>query len=170
MNKYANILILLSFLSILGASYQANAEIKKSWWGWSKGHNHYREMKNYHPHLENSRHVQVPQWAHEDWYAEDWTAQKGGNEGDQSGGMKLIQGFYSADILRDQTTGHSELPVLVVGPNFYRLSGYDKRRVVHIVDVVYGITEAKHDGSFLLTDWNTRRPIGVFDQNGLRLH
>lgn len=162
MNKYNNILILLSFLSILSSAQQANAEVKRSWWGWSKGHNHYREIKKYHPYLENSRHVQIPQWAHENWYAEDWTSQKDG--------MTLIQGFYAADILRDQTTGYNDQPVLVVGPNFYRLSGYDKRRVAHIVDVVYGITEAKLNGSFLLADWDSNRPIGVFDQNGLRLH
>lgn len=163
MKNFAKILILLSFLLTFADSQLAHAETKWSWWGWSSQHNHYREMKEHHPYLENSRHVQVSQWAHKDWYAEDWTSQKDG--------MSLIKGFYTADILRDQiTTGYSDMPVLIVGPNFYRLSGYDKRRVVHIVDVVYGITEAQHNGSFLLTDWNTRRPIGVFDQNGLRLH
>lgn len=114
------------------------------------------------PYLENPAHVQVPQWAHENWYAEDWTSQKSG--------LELVKGFYDADILRNQTKAISGVPILVVGPNFYRLSGYDKRRVSHIVDVTYGITSAKPDGAFLLRDWHTRKPIGVFDQNGLRLH
>lgn len=163
MNKYINTLILLSFLSVIMVKSPAFAEGKASWWGWEKNHNHYRALNNYHPYLENSRHVQIPQWAHEDWYAEDWTSQKDG--------MALIQGFYSADILRDQITEKkSQLPVLIVGPNFYRLSGYDKRRVAHIVDMTYGITGAKENAAFLLKDWNTHRAIGVFDKKGLRLH
>ena len=112
--------------------------------------------------LEYGRHVQIPQWAHEDWYAEDWTSQKKG--------MDLVQGFYDADIFRDQTKTDSGLPVLVVGPNFYHLSGYDKRRVVHVLDVVYGLTEQKTNGSFLLQDWHSGSMIGSFDRNGLTLH
>ncbi len=162
MNRYVNALILLVFFCLFGGLSQAVAETKRSWWGWSNEHNHYREIKQYDQYLENSRHEQVPQWAHEDWYAEDWTS--------QTDGMSLIRGFYKADILRDQKTGHADLPMLIVGPNFYHLSGYDKRRVAHIVDVVYGITASKPHGSFILQDWNTRRPIGVFDSNGLTLN
>lgn len=162
MKNYAILLILLSFLSFLGGVSSAQAETKTSWWGWTKKHDQSRQMNHYQPYLENSRHVQVPQWAHEDWYAEDWTSQKDG--------MTLIQGFYAADILRDQTMEKSGMPVLIVGPNFYRLGGYDKRRVVHIVDVVYGITASKNNGSFVLTDWDTKQPIGLFNQNGLSLN
>lgn len=118
--------------------------------------------ETFQPYLEDSRHLQVPQWAHEDWYVEDWTVQQDG--------MTLIQGFYAADILRDQTVGHADLPVLVVGPNFYRLSGFDKRRVVHTVDVTYGLTDRKENAAFMLTDWYTKKPIGMFDKTGLRLH
>lgn len=140
----------------------AHAESKWSWFGWSDHKHQYDEMKKYNPYLENSRHVQVPQWAHEDWYAEDWTTQKDG--------MSLISGFYKADILRDQRVGKNNAPVLIVGPNFYHLGGYDKRRVAHIVDVVYGITERAENNSFMLKDWNTKEYIGVFDHEGLRLH
>lgn len=162
MQKTFNILILLSFLTIFITPITAQAEVKAFLGGWGMNHNHYRESQKYHPYLENSRHVQIPQWEHKDWYAEDWLAQKDG--------MELVRGFYAADILRDQKTGHADLPVLIVGPNFYRLSGYDKRRVAHIVDVVYGITESKKNGTFMLRDWYTKRPVGVFDKNGLRLH
>lgn len=121
---------------------------------------------NFQPYLEDARHLQIPQWenlgSHEDWYVEDWTSQEDG--------MTLIKGFYAADILRDQTIGHAELPVLVVGPNFYRLSGFDKRRVVTTVDATYGMTEKSENAAFMLTDWNTKMPIGTFDQHGLRLH
>ena len=162
-----NTLILCSFILSLGVFHDAQAETKgfklfPPSFNWSKNHRVYREYKEYHPHLENLRHSQIPQWESEDWYAEDWTS--------QTDGLTLIQGFYAADILRDQTVGHAELPVLVVGPNFYHLSGLDKRRVVTVVDATYGMTARSQNASFLLTDWRTKMPIGAFDQHGLRLH
>ena len=166
MQKTAKLLVLLSFLSILGVSDEAQARKKQSWfgdsWFWSKNHDDYVQMKKFNPHLENSRHLQIPQWEHKDWYAEDWLSQRDG--------MDLVQGFYDADILRDQVKEEDGMSTLLVGPNFYRLSGYDKRRVTHIVDIVYGVTASNENGSFMLKDWNTRIPIGVFDHNGLRLH
>lgn len=131
-------------------------------WDWNRDYKQYRTQKKYNPHLENARHLQIPQWADEDWYVEDWTSQQDG--------MTIIEGFYAADILRDQKIGYAELPDLVVGPNFYHLSGFDKRRVVHTVDAVYGVTDKHKNASFILTDWNTKMPIGMFDKNGLRLH
>ena len=162
MKKITNLLILLSFIAICGFSGVAQAEKKRSWWGWSDRHEDYMNMKKHHPYLENSRHVQIPQWEHKDWYAEDWLSQRDG--------MDLVSGFYDAGILEDQITEKDGISTLIVGPNFYRLSGYDKRRVTHIVDIVYGVTASDENGSFMLKDWNTRMPIGVFDQNGLRLH
>jgi hypothetical protein len=115
------------------------------------------------PYLEDVRHLQLPQWRFEDWYAQDWLNEKDG--------MRLVEGFYRAQILADQKTGKNKMPVLVVGPNFYRLSGLDKRKVVTTVDTVYGITaQDPQTGSFLLQDWHTKRYIGAFDQEGLRLH
>ena len=164
MQKILNLLILFVFVVLCGYSTAAQAEKKRtSWWGWSKRHNEYMMLKEYNPNLENSRHVQIPQWEHQDWYAEDWLSQRDG--------MDLVQGFYAANILEDQVKDKKDgLTTLVVGPNFYRLSGYDKRRVTHIVDIVYGVTASSETGSFVLKDWNTGMPIGVFDQTGLRLH
>ena len=124
---------------------------------------HNRENTDkFHPHLETTRHLQIPQWEDKNWYAEDWLSQKSG--------MDLVKGFYKADILRDQIAGKAEVPTLIVGPNFYRLSGYDKRRVTTIIDKVYGITAQRPNGSFYLQDWRTKDNIGVYDQDGLRLH
>lgn len=163
------IFFLTIFCSITMTYGTAQAETKRpflgSIHGWSLSHDQYRLVKQYNPYLENARHLQIPQWADEDWYVEDWTS--------QTDGMTLIKGWYSADILRDQKTsrvGKTRLPTLVVGPNFYRLSGLDKRRVVTTVDAVYGMTSASENGSFMLTDWHTKMPIGVFDTEGLRLN
>lgn len=154
-------LILMSFFCVFAAG-TIQAAPKKSFWSWGKKHHYDVSANKYNPYLENSRHLQIPQWTHESWYAEDWTAQRDP--------MTLIRGFYTADILRDQITDKNGLPVLVVGPNFYRLSGYDKRRVAHVVDVTYGVSAESAHGVFTLQDWRTHHPIGVFDENGLRLH
>ena len=165
MKNLRNALILLCFISAFAYHNTAQAERKgfklfPPSLDWSKNHKEYRAMKGYNPYLENSRHLQIPQWAHKDWMVEDWTS--------QIDGITLIQGWYAADILRNQVIGHAKLPVLVVGPNFYHLSGLDKRRVVTTIDVTYGITTEQ--GSIMLTDWYTNMPIGVFDEHGLRLH
>ena len=168
MNYLHKYLILLSFFAFFGTNITAHAESKSlkldipSRMDWSDSHKAHRESKQYNPYLENSRHLQIPQWAHQDWAIEDWTS--------QTDGMTLIKGWYAADILRDQNVGHAALPVLVVGPNFYHLSGLDKRRVATTVDVVYDITKSKDNGAFTLTDWYTKKSIGVFDRHGLRLH
>ncbi len=167
MKKLGFLIFLVCFLSVIKAD-SASAE-PKSWklfppsFGWSKNHENYRSFKQYNPYLEDARHLQIPQWKDENWYVEDWASQKDA--------MTLIKGWYSADIIRDQKVGHANLPVLVVGPNFYRLSGFDKRRVVTTINVAYGIVSDQNDGkAFMLTDWYTKKPIGVFDNQGLRLH
>lgn len=142
-------------------------------------------------YLENPRHVQVPQWEHEDWYLEDWFT--------QVKGMDMVKGFYKADIFRDQyqvvqkpkveeknpvfkffknlempdlstVKKNNGLRTLVVGPAFYHLSGFDKRRVVAVLDATYGVTQHNKKSTFVLQDWNTEKIIGVYDQYGLRLH
>ena len=176
MKPFLNCLILLSFLTFYNASQAEAAKRKIGPFSWppslpssigdltsNKPSKEYNvQTKNFDPYLENERHLQIPQWANTEWYVEDWTVQKDGT--------RLIQEWYAADILKDQKVGHAGLPVLVVGPNFYHLSGLDKRRVVHTVDATYGITERSENASFMLTDWYTKRPIGMFDQKGLRLH
>jgi hypothetical protein len=146
MKTTLNILILLSVLSF---STEALAHSREN-------------ADKFHPYLEESRHLQIPQWEDKNWYIEDWTSQKSTND--------ILQGFYKADILRDQVIGKNDRSILIVGKNFYRLSGYDKRRVITLVDSVYGVTGTKEEGSFFLQDWKTHDFIGVFDQDGLRLH
>jgi hypothetical protein len=141
-----NTLILLSVSSFSAGAYAHSRE----------------NTDKFHPYLENSRHLQVPQWEDKNWYVEDWTSQKLADD--------ILKGFYKADILEDQIIGKDDLPVLVVGKNFYRLSGFDKRRVITLVDSVYGVTGTSQKGSFFLQDWKTHDLIGVFDQDGLRLH
>ncbi len=161
------LLIILSFV-ILSPIKQAQAETKSfqllQWppgFNWVNAHEQYRSAKIYNPYLENARHSQHPQYKDEDWYVEDWTSQQDG--------LTLIKKFYKADIFKNQVVGKDGRAQLVVGPNFYHLSGLDKCRVVTLVDTVYGVTKNNENGTFMLTDWYTKKPIGIYDGNGLRL-
>lgn len=154
-------------LLILGFSSSFAVAEPKRFGGWSKKQTYYNQMSNFGPYLEDSRHVQIPQWEHEDWYLEDWFTQEKG--------MDMVKGFYEADIFRDQFQDQKKdtvtsVKTLVVGPGFYHLSGFDKRRVVAVVDATYGVTQADKTASVVLEDWYTKRPIGVYNKYGLKLH
>ena len=154
---------LLTLLAVLiaGTSTPALADLKAWKFGWWPGHEKWVQYKKYHPYLENGKHSQNTQWNEENWYVEDWVSQHGD-------AMELIDGFYKAAILQEQTV-EDDKPILVVGPQFYRLGGLDKRRVVTTVDVVYGITENQPNRYILLKDWHTKRQIGVYTADGLQL-
>jgi hypothetical protein len=119
----------------------------------------WQEYKQYNPYLERGKDTQNQQWADEDWYVQDWVAQSASPKA-------LVDGFFRADILREQTM-RDGVPTIIVGPQFYRLGGFDKRRVITSVDAVYGITDGGQ--AILLHDWRTKRQIGVFTREGLQL-
>lgn len=155
--KNSNLLFSLSILSVLLAGCSTP-------WigGTSKTEQKWKDYKKGQPYLESGIESQNTQWNHEEeWFVQDWVAQ-------HNSGREMIAGFYRSDILREQTAQDGK-PVLVVGPQFYRLSGYDKRRVVTSVDSIYGITERGQSPVILLHDWKTRRQIGVYGKDGLQL-
>jgi len=163
--KIQNIFLLMILAVSVSACGKLNnlaAGGKANDWRWSAEHNHYMPHAEHDPYLEFEKHLQIAQWSHQDWVAEDWIAQFNDPK-------DIIDGFYNADILRDQIINEGRT-VLVVGPNFYRLSGFDKHRVTHVIDVIYGITKSAPEAAFFLTDWKTKQYIGVQDKHGLRLH
>lgn len=173
------ILFLVLILGFIPSFSQAES---KKFGRWSKEQSYYNQMSNFSPYLEDSRHVQIPQWQHKDWYLEDWFTQEKG--------IDMVKSFYEADIFRDQFQTKQKPPTdfwslerykpypkinnhvktLVVGPGFYHLSGFDKRRVVAVLDATYGVTKNNKNAAFVLEDWHSKRLIGVYNQNGLELH
>lgn len=139
-------LILLSFIAVSGDAFAHSRE----------------NTDKFHPYLEDSRQLQIPQWQIKNWYLEDWTSQKSANN--------ILRDLYRADVFEGQIVDGKKRPVLIVGKNFYRLSGFDKRRVTTLVDSLYNVTAQGMDNSFFLQDWRTKKYIGVFDSEGLRLH
>lgn len=148
------------FMALLGAAPGAAHADAKPWiWSWWPSH---WDNLTFEPYLEGAKHPHNTQWDDKKWEPADWAAQK------PKGSLQVIQGFYTANILKGQDV-EDDVPVLIVGPNFYHLSGYDKRRVVAMVDDYYKITSRKLNGMFTITDWRSDKPIGVYTANGLQL-
>jgi hypothetical protein len=152
----------LILIALLGAVLASPAHARQDWpFGWWPGHWKWVTYKNFNPYLEKGKQTQNQQWGAEDWYVQDWVSQYE-NE------FKLIDGFFKSDVLREQTD-EDDVPVLIVGPNFYRLGGFDKRRVLTTLDAVYGITERGTHPVILLRDWHTNKEIGLFTKDGLQM-
>ena len=150
------ILPALIFLFALPAA----AEPKRLY-AWPQAETSWKTSKNYDPYLTSEPDAQAVRWAYEDWYVQDWLAQRDP--------QNLVEGFFTADILRGQGMDDGA-PILTVGPNFYHLSGFDKRRVMRTVDHVFGITDNAPVPVIILRDWHTSRAIGEYNRDGLTLH
>jgi hypothetical protein len=126
---------------------------------------HWRDQ-DFIPYYSNGTDPHNTQWNDDQLNRQNWSPDKwvSWNKGD---GLGLIQKWYTADILRDQMIDDG-VPVLVVGPNFYHLSGYDKRRVIETIDHVYAVTSAMPK-MFYLQDWGTKKHIGYYSPKGLVL-
>jgi hypothetical protein len=131
-------------------------------WIWSWGSDHFKNQ-NFQPYINDPRHPYNFQWDYQNWKPENWVEATRDKES-----MKLIRDFYFADILRDQDMKLG-VPRLIVGPAFYQLGGQDKRRVLATVDSVYGVTTARENGLFMVYDWYTKKPIGIYTRDGLQL-
>ncbi|MCB9990542.1 MAG: hypothetical protein H6867_04060 [Rhodospirillales bacterium] len=149
--------ILSLAVMILSYSSVSYAESKPWVWGWWESH---WDGLDFIPY-QNGKHPHNSQWDHSKWEPQHWESQKGS-------GMKMVDGFYKADILRGQYVD-DDIPVLEVGPAFYMLGGQEQRRVVSMVDYVFDMTGRKENGMFHLYDWKTKEPIGAYTKYGLQL-
>lgn len=159
-------LILCAFfmISALGVVSAATAQSSKNMFGhWPIKH---WEDQDFIPYYTNGTDPHNTQWNGFELNAQNWTPAQwvALNKWD---GLGLIQRWYTADIVRDQMV-EDDVPTLVVGPNFYHLSGADKRRVIQTIDHVYGVTQVK-PRLFYLKDWGTGRHIGYYSPQGLVL-
>lgn len=170
---YKNLKILTIFTFLLSftlaASVSSDAQAEPKLWIFSWGGDHW-ENQDFKPYLVEPSTTHDRQWdlkledvgpnTYTRWTSDDW---KG-----EDGGETTIAGFFKADIFREQKEC-GDIPVLVVGPNFYLLSGYDKRRATDLMNDVYAITDTQV-GHFQLRDDVTEDIIGYYDNTGLKLH
>lgn len=144
----------IAVLAVLALFLAAPAQAKPKFLGlfWT-------EPKNFDsPYLENGRHAHPSQWR-DRWMVGDWVR-------NSKEGLQQIQRFYDTQVLTDQYT-RDGIPVLEVGSGFYHLSGRDQRRILTLVDTVYGITSAKEPPRvFQIRDWKTNKLLGVYSKAG----
>lgn len=146
----------------------AMAQGPKPWvLGWSDEHWDLLNLEK--PYMEPGKAPHNSQWDNADWVPQDWL-------GKYAHELDLIRGFYQAGIISDQYVkrswwglGDEIIPVLEVGPAFFRLGGQDKRRVTDTFDTVYGITGSKMFGMFVLVDSANGKQVGTYTQYGLAI-
>lgn len=112
--------------------------------------------------MQNGTTPHPDQWDASGWKPEHWMAQRGGQ------GAGMVEHFFTVGILEDQSM-EDDIPVLEVGTEFFRIGGEDQRRVMALVDRVYGVTTKSPHRMFLIEDGETGRPLGTYTVSGLTL-
>ncbi len=136
----------------------SHADPKPSIFFW--GPDHWDEPQ-FRPYFHAPKDTIDRQWHESDLDPSDWLFQG-------ETGVEIIKGLYANDVLTGQYI-KKDIPVLEVGPIFYRLGDRDKRRVTALVDQVFQVTDQKENGLFYLNDWETKETIGVYTKHGLQL-
>ena len=152
-------IICVALALITSLSSMAKADPKFAgviWW-----HDHWVNQ-DFNPYYDNGTDPQNGQWAGSNWTPADWIKSEGGN------GEKLVQRWTHAGILSGSYKDRHGVSYLDIGPNFYHLSGYDKRRVTQTLDAIYQITTSK-SGMYYIQDPLAHKIIGTYTKEGLTL-
>ncbi len=64
-------------------------------------------------------------------------------------------------ILTGRGIDNQNVPYVLVGPNFYHLSGWEKRDVAKALDVALGLT-GNPTSIYRLRDWDTKAVVGEY--------
>jgi hypothetical protein len=137
----------------------SHAQAKPWVWGWWPSHWKGLDFK---PYLGDSQLTQRGIWDRDTWTPEAWIKDAGDEK-------RIMRDLYAVDILSDQYTNGDDIPVLVVGQNYMRLSGLDQRRILQFVDYVFKITSSEENGMFFVYyRENKSKEIGVYDKNGFQ--
>lgn len=156
MIKFSIIFILLS-VALMPSAAHADPKFFSFWW-WPS----HWENQDFIPYYDNGTDPHNTQWSSVSWKPEDWISMDTGN------GADLISKWITVGILQKQTLRSGDVTTVDIGPNFYHLSGLDKRRVMETVDSVYQIT-AKRPAMFYVNDPGTGKIIGSYSKTGLVL-
>ncbi len=156
--KYLSLAPVLAIFSLaLPHSAEAGPKFGGLWW-WES---HWKNQ-DFIPYYDNGTDPHNSQWSDSTWTPADWIKASGGN------GESLVQTWLANGIIAGSYKDSDGIPYLDVGPNFYHLSGYDKRRVTETLDAIYQIT-AKKPSMYYLKDPATKQVIGTYTKQGLTL-
>lgn len=109
------------------------------------------------------RHPQ--QWDGQDWDATAWNGKKWTEK-------SAIRKFYDNRVFAGQEyveDGKRKVPVLDLGPTFYKLSDLDQRRALKLVTDQANIF-GQGNRAVILRDWKTRGVVGTYTPKGMFLN
>ncbi len=164
------VLALICSAFILFTALDAQASPKPWYWSWWPSHWHKQDFK---PYLNDPKQPHNTQWqnglyAGQDWHPENWIQAKGSIRA-------VLDGFYDNNVIKGQDVDN-DIPVLIVGDGFMRLSGQDQRRVADFINYVFQVTTTAPAGMYSIyydrTDkgiFGRGAPIGTYTDKGLSL-
>lgn len=101
------------------------------------------------------------QWKGQDWDPSKWDGKMWTPE-------IAVQKFYEGRIFERQYM-RNNMPVVVLGPTFYKLSDLDQRRTLKLLSDHTGIF-GKGYQMVELRDWNTKAVVGSYTPRGMYLN
>jgi hypothetical protein len=111
----------------------------------------------------DSQHMHPAQWDGQDWdpsmWNADWTPEV------------TLQRLFEARIFHTQYmagNANAPVPVLELGPKFYKISDLDQRRALKLLADTSGVFAAGHKAIYL-RDWKTKEDIGNYSEKGMFL-
>lgn len=100
-------------------------------------------------------------WDGQDWDSSKWPPDMTADS--------VIRKLFKNRIFERQYMQRGRVPVVELGPVFYKLSDLDRRRTLKLLTDQGGIFGRGYD-VVELVDWLTRDIIGVYTPNGMYLH
>lgn len=100
-------------------------------------------------------------WKNEEWDTKDWPK-------DWREDISMIK-LFRGGIFRKHYIKDKKMPVLVVGPTFYKLSDLDRNRVLKFFTDESGVLKGNYD-ILELVDWGDNKIIGSYTKDGMFLY
>ncbi|MDD9901458.1 MAG: hypothetical protein OXT65_10800 [Alphaproteobacteria bacterium] len=108
----------------------------------------------------DAQHRHPAQWEGRDWdptlWSPGWTPEQ------------AVDNFFRARIFKAQYMVKG-MPVLELGPKFFRLSDLDRRRTLKLLADTTGVFDNGHK-AFMLRDWYTKDIVGNYTPKGMFLN
>jgi hypothetical protein len=101
------------------------------------------------------------QWDGQDWDPSKWNGEWASEN--------TLRKFFRARIFEKQYLDRNDIPVVELGPAFYKLSDLDQRRTLKLLSDQMAFF-AKGYPTVKLVDWHTRDVIGAYTAKGMFLN
>lgn len=107
---------------------------------------------------------EYPQWEHMSLYGDKPTQLAPHYKPAEN----YVAHWQEIGVVKGRGVDNQNVPYVLVGPNFYHLSGWEKRDVVKALDLALGLT-GNPTGIYRIRDWDTKAIVGEYGPAGLIL-